>query len=165
MSSNRLKSNGAKLSCLIIDQGTETMRKCLDSMHSPANLPAVLNANRATLNRLHRRRVINLEQMNLLFPSPGMPPTTSNDYDITLLFILIRNICGLTPPGSTGSWDANPPSFDKTPEANLTRIKYYRNVLYAHKKSTEVSDTNFNIYWSEIENALVGLGANIGDVT
>ncbi|CAB3983839.1 Ankyrin repeat domain-containing 50 [Paramuricea clavata] len=165
MSSNRLKSNGAKLSCLIIDQGTETMRKYLDSIHSPANLPAVLNANRATLNRLHTRRVINLEQMNLLFPPPGMPPTTSSNYDITLLFILIRNICGLTPPRSTRSWDANPPSFDITPEANLARIKYYRNVLYAHKKSTEVSDTNFNIYWSEIENALVGLGANIGDVT
>jgi ankyrin repeat protein len=164
MSSNRLKSNGAKLSRLIIDKGTETMRKHFDSIHSFANLPHVLNANRTILNTLHRRRVINQEQMDLLFPSPGTP-TTSSDYDITLLFILIRNICGLTPPGSTGSWDANPPSFDNTPEAKLARIKYYRNVLYAHKKSTEVSDTDFNIYWSKIEDALVGLGANIGDVT
>ena len=165
MSSNSLKSNGAKLSRLIIDQGTETMRMFFDSIHSPDNLPAVLNANRTILDTLRTNRVINREQMNLLFPSHGMPPTTSSDYDITLLFILIRNICGLTPPGSTGSWDANPPSFDNTPEANLTRMKYYRNVLYAHKKSTEVSDTDFNIYWNEIKDALVGLGANIGDVT
>jgi hypothetical protein len=117
MSSNRLKSNGAKLSCLIINQGTETMRKYLDSKHSPANLPAVLNANRAILNTLRTNRVINPEQMNLLFPPPGMPPTTSSDYDISLLFILIRNICGLRAPVTTGSWDANPPSSDRSPEA------------------------------------------------
>jgi hypothetical protein len=34
----------------------------------------------------------------------------------------------------------------------------------AHKKRTEVSDTDFNIYWSEIKDALVGLGANVGDI-
>ena len=66
---NRLKSNGTRLRRLIIDHGTKTMRMFFDSIHPPANLPAVLNANRTTLNTLHTRRVINPEQMNLLFPT------------------------------------------------------------------------------------------------
>ena len=163
-----LKANGARLIRLIVDVGTETMRQHFDSIHSPANLPAVLNANRATLNKLYTKKVITVAQMKLLFPSAGMPPTTSKDYDITLLFILFRNICGLHPPatihGGT-SWDQNPPLSDDSPEAHLARIKFYRNTVFAHIKSTGVSDDDFVIYWGEISRSLVRLGGNAGEIT
>jgi ankyrin repeat protein len=161
MSSNHLKSNGAKLCRLIIDEGAETMRKYFDSFHPPGTLTTVLNANRAKLGRL--KGVITDKQMNLLFPPAGMPPTTSNKYDITLLFVLLRTIYGLTAPASTGSFNDNPPSTDKSPEADLVRIKYYRNVL-AHRNNTEVSDVELNTYWSDISDALVRLGADMGDI-
>jgi hypothetical protein len=163
MSSNHLKSNGAKLCRLIIDEGTETVRKYFDSFHPPGTLTTVLNANRTKLDTLHTRRVITDEQKELLFPPAGMPPTTSNKYDITLLFVLLRTIYGLTAPASTGSFKDNPPSTDKSPEADLVRIKYYRNKL-AHRNNTELSDVELTTYWSDISDALVRLGADMGDI-
>ena len=163
-----LKANGARLIRLIVDVGTETMRKHFDSIHPPANLPAVLNANRATLNNLHTRRIITVPHMKLLFPPAGMPRTTSKDYDITLLSILFRNICGLSPPATTHGgtyWDQNPPLSDDFPEAHLARIKFYRNTVFAHIKSTGVSDDDFVIYWSEISRSLVRLGGNATEIT
>ena len=167
-SSSHQKSNGARLIRLIVDVGTETMRKHFDSIHSPANLPAVLNANRATLNNLRRGKIITVAQMKLLFPPAGMQPTTSKDYDITLLSILFRNICGLSPPATTHGgtyWDQNPPLSDDFPEAHLARIKFYRNTVFAHIKSTGVSDDDFVIYWSEISRSLVRLGGNATEIT
>ncbi|CAB3983840.1 ankyrin repeat domain-containing 50-like [Paramuricea clavata] len=163
MSSNHLKSNGAKLCRLIIDEGTETVRKYFDICRPPATLTTVLNANRTKLDTLHTKGVITDEQKELLFSPAGMPPTTSNKYDITLLFVLLRNICGLTAPSSTGSFKDNPPSTDKSPEADLVRIKYYRNKL-AHRNNTELSDVELNTYWSNISDALVRLGADMGDL-
>ncbi len=153
MSSDSLKTNGARLSRLIVEQGGKILRRSLDSVHPSGTLPTVLNANRTIL-----RRLINNQQKNLLFPPAGMPPTTSSDYDITLLSILLRNICGLTFPVSTGPWHANP---DISKEADLARIKYYRNEV-CHNKSTEVSDADFNFYWSEISGALQRLGVRLG---
>ena len=165
MSSDRFRTNGARLSQLIIDKGTETMRKYFDSIHSPANLPAVLSANYGTLSTI---KAIKPFQMQKLFPPHGVlpaMPSKSEDYDITLLFILIRNICGLTAPASTaGSWDKDPPSTDKSPEADLVRIKNYRNKVHAHIHSTGVKDVDFNKYWTEISDVLVRRGASIGDI-
>ena len=93
---NHLKANGARLIRLIVDIGTVTMRKYFDSIHPPATLPGVLHANYDTL-----RANIPRYQMRMLFPPDGTcpaNPSTSNDYDITLLFSLLRNICGLHPP-------------------------------------------------------------------
>ncbi|XP_028391824.1 uncharacterized protein LOC114516515 [Dendronephthya gigantea] len=157
MPSSHLKNNKAKLCRLIIDQGTVTLRLYLDSIHPPATLPGVLNSYYSLLNGL---RVTNAEQMKKLYPPsgvlPSLPTTTSNDYDITLLFILLRNICGLAAPITTGSWDANPPPHDLNPEADLVRVKYYRNLLY-HMEDTEVSDADFDTYWNDISSALTRL--------
>ena len=164
-SHNHLKANGARLIRLIVDVGTVTMRKYFDSIHPPATLPGVLHANYGTL-----RANIPRYQMRTLFPPFGMRlamPSTSNDYDITLLFSLLRNICGLHPPASIHggtSWDENPPLADESPEADLARIKFYRNTVFAHIKTTEVSDNDFVMYWSEISRPLVKLGGNAEEI-
>jgi len=116
------KTNGAKLSRLLIDGGTTVLRKIFDSHHPPANLLADLNANYHTLNNLLRRRVLHKPQWDLLFPPGGATPD-SNTFDITLLFLLLTNICGLSPP-PTG-WLTKPPASDTSLEANLARIKVF----------------------------------------
>ena len=156
-------SNGARLIRLIVDVGTETIQNHFDSIHPPETLTNVLYANYHIL-----RRNIPRHQMRTLFPPtgvlPAMPSTsTSKDYDITLLFSLLRNICGLHSPASIHggtSWDENPPLDNESPEADLARIKFYRNEAYAHIRSTDVSDGDFVIYWNEISRPLIRLGAN-----
>jgi len=65
------KTNGAKLSTLLIDGGTTVLRNIFDGYHPPANLAAGLNANYVTLNNLFRKKVLHKPQWDLLFPPGG----------------------------------------------------------------------------------------------
>ena len=151
------KTNGAKLSRLLIDGGTTVLRNVFDSYHPPANLAAGLNASYVILANLFKRKVLHKPQWDLLFPPGGATPD-SQTFDITLLFLLLSNICGLSPPLS--GWHKPPPSSDTSLEANLTRIKLYRNELYGHVTSTGVQTAVFNVKWQEISAVLVALGLN-----
>ena len=66
---------------------------------SLTSLQAVLEVNRATLQRLRPRRVLNATQWSKLYPTLATSVSLAN-FDITLMFILI---CGLNPPATTGS--------------------------------------------------------------
>ena len=158
-SSSRERINGARLRSLIIDVGTDTMRNYFDSKCPPETLTDVLYANYDTL-----RRNIKRHEMEKLFPPTGVlpaMPSTSKDYDITLLFSLLRNVCGLIPPASTG-WNGPLPD-DTSEAADLIRIKNYRNEL-SHIASTKVSDKDFLTYWSKISEVLVRRDANAEDI-
>ena len=155
------KTNGAKLSRLLIDGGTTVLRKIFDGHHPPANLIIDLNANYPILNNLLSRRVLNGHQWDKLFPPGGVPPD-SNTFDITLLFLLLTKICGLTPPPS--GWHTKPPSSDTSHEANLARVKFYRNVLYGHVTTTGVDTPTFSALWTEISGVLVSLGLDQAEV-
>ena len=151
------KSNGTKLARLLIDGGTETLRRTLDSVYSPANLQANLHTHKVLLKSLRKRKILNNSQWDMLYPPSGAAPD-SKTFDITLLFVLLRNICGLAAP-ATG-WDAFPHAADVSREANLVRIKFYRNQVYAHVTGTGVSRAYFEQYWSYISGALIALGAD-----
>ena len=155
------KTNGAKLSRLLIDGGTMVLRTIFDRHHPPANLLADLNANYHILNNLLKRRVLHKPQWDLLFPPGGATPD-SNTFDITLLFLLLTNICGLSPPPS--GWHTKPPPSDTSVEANLTRIKFFRNKLYGHVTTTCINASTFSALWLEISAVLVALGLPQGEI-
>ena len=158
------KTNGNKLSRLLIDGGTTVLRNIFDSHHPPANLAANLSSRHihSILTRLRHRNILNGVQWDKLFPPPGGGPPNSINFDITLLFLLLRNICGLHPPLS--GWDRMPPVSDTSFEANLARIKYYRNELYGHVTTTGIQTSVFNVKWREISSVLVSLGLSQSEV-
>ena len=80
---------------------------------------------------------------------------SSDQFDITLLVVLLRNICGLTPP--TLGWNALPPAAEISREADIARIKYYRNTV-AHVAEASVDSATFQHLWKEIRETLVRLG-------
>ncbi|CAH3130656.1 unnamed protein product [Pocillopora meandrina] len=149
------KTNGAKLSRLLIDGGTTVLRNVFNGYHPPASLSAALNANYSTLNTLLKKRILHRSQWDLLFPPSGAPPD-SQTFDITLLFLLLTNICGLFPPHS--GWHTKPLLSDNSLEANLARIKFYRNELYGHVTTTGIAGPTFSTLWQEISAVLVSLG-------
>ncbi|XP_078376267.1 uncharacterized protein LOC144659655 isoform X1 [Oculina patagonica] len=155
------KTNGAKLSRLLIDGGTTVLRTIFDRYHPPANLLADLHANYLTLNNLLRKRVLHRPQWDLLFPPGGATPD-SNTFDITLLFFLLTNICGLSRPLSF--WHSKPPPSDTSLEANLARIKFFRNELYGHAATTGVDTPTFSALWLEISAVLVALGLHQAEI-
>ena len=155
------KTNGAKLSRLLIDGGTTVLRNVFNGYHPPASLSAALIANYSTLNTLLKKRILHRSQWDLLFPPSGAPPD-SQTFDITLLFLLLTNICGLSPPHS--GWYTKPPPSDNSLKANLARIKFYRNELYGHVTTTGIADPTFSTLWQEISVVLVALGLRQAEI-
>ena len=148
------KTNGTRLARLLIDGGTHVLREYLHSLNPPETLPTVLKNNKIRLQELKTRGKIFDGQWENLFPSSGEPPDTST-FDITLLHLLLREICVLTEP-CTG-WHNIPAENDITPEAHIVRIKCFRNEL-CHSISTGIPDEEFEDKWAKISRPLVALG-------
>ena len=154
-SSTKETTNYARLCRLLVDIGTQALRDTLNSLHPPANLYTVLAANKPTLQSLRAKRIINPTQWGKLFPA--IPNSVStHSFDTTLLMILLRNLCGFTAP-LTG-WDAMPAVTDLSREADIARVKYFRNTVYGHAENASVDDVKFNDYWCDIRDTLVRLG-------
>ncbi|XP_028402094.1 uncharacterized protein LOC114525085 [Dendronephthya gigantea] len=152
------KANFTRLSRLLVNKGTEALRNTFDTIHPPVCLPGVLAANKTSLQGL-KPRVINNSQWDLLFPPSGNPPDSKN-FDVTLLTVLFRNICGFP---STG-WSVMPPDTDRSTQANITRIKCYRNEVIAHVTTTQVDNSTFESLWKKIAQAIVELGVSQSNV-
>ena len=136
--STKQKSNFLRLTRLLIRGGAVLFREIFDSIHSPANLPTTLSD--PSVERQLREARLTSPEWNCLYPSPGVYGKSS-DFDISLIFKLLRTICNLTPP-PTG-WDSLPNDFDHSLEADLARIKYYRNEVYGHSNNLEFLMNSF----------------------
>ena len=154
-SSSKETTNYARLCRLLVDVGTQALRDTFDAIHAPAAPHTVLAGKKTMLQSLRTRKIINPTQWGKLFPA--IPNSVSSrDFDITLLMVLLRNICGLPTP-ATG-WDRLPAVTDVTREADIARVKYFRNTVYAHAEHASVDDVTFNTHWRDIRDTLVRLG-------
>ena len=107
--STKQKSNFLRLTRLLIRGGAVLFREIFDSIHSPANLPTTLSD--PSVERQLREARLTSPEWNCLYPSPGVYGKSS-DFDISLIFKLLRTICNLTPP-PTG-WYSLPNDVDHT---------------------------------------------------
>ena len=153
------KANYSRVCHLLVDKGGDVLRRALHVIHPPSTLAAVLNANKRALSKI-RYSVISPAQWELLFPATGSPD--SNNFDITLLTILLRNICGL--PSPAAGWNVMPAVSDTSISANIARIKIFRNEVYGHVASAQLDDTTFEKLWQEISKPLVNLGIPQHDI-
>ncbi|XP_028517708.1 uncharacterized protein LOC110248220 [Exaiptasia diaphana] len=151
------KVNYIRLSNLLIDIGRKVLKDIFDSIHKPASLHGVLWSSPVhnTLKNLKSKRVLYTQQWETLYPSSGS--ATSVNFDITLLFLLLRNVCGLKAPGS--GWDDAPLPADISLEADLVRIKRCRNNL-AHNPAQALPDSEMEKHWVEMETVLTRLGGH-----
>ena len=149
----KAKANFTRICQLLIDKGSDALRRALHVVHPAPTLAAALHSHRKTLQSL-RYTVINPPQWRLLYPAAG--PPNSNDFDITLLTILLRNICGLSSPAA--GWNTMPPTTDTSISADILRIKIFRNEVYGHTASAQYDDAKFEKLWQEISQPLVKLG-------
>ena len=156
------KANFQRLTRLLMRGGLALLREVFDAIHPPANLPAVLGnpAVKKQLQTLRRNRVLSQPEWDCLYNpiGPGRHGK-SLDYDISLLCKLLRSICNLTAP-VTG-WDNLPIISDHSREADLVRIKYYRNEIYGHSPNMELTYTDFQRLWMEISGALLRIAGGI----
>ena len=156
--STKETTNYARLCRVLVDVGTCALRDCFDAVCTPKLLHTVLATNEPKLKALKSRKIINATQWGKLFPA--IPTSVSSKhFDISLLVTLLRNICGLTPPGgAVKGWDVLPDATDLSREADIARVKYFRNTVYAHAEHASVEDATFNKHWKDIRDTLLRLG-------
>ena len=148
------KSNGTKISRLLIDGGTYVSRIYFDSCHPPGTLPQILSREKKKLEKGKKRGLIRDSQWEKLFPSAGSP--NSETFDMTLLHFLIREIY-LDPADAGSKWNTMPEESDQSALANLIRIRCFRNEI-SHSCSTGIPNEAFEDMWNNISSALVTLG-------
>ena len=133
------------------------MREIFDGLCPPSYLPKILKKS-STKTQLSSAKLTK-PQWDCLYPSSGMYGKSA-DFDVTLLFRLLRTISNLTPP-ATG-WDAMPTSKDHSLAADLVRIKCYRNSVYGHvSQNMEITDDKFSQLWQDISEALLRIAGKI----
>ena len=156
LGSSEEKTNGTKLRRLLVDGGTPALREVFESfIHPPSTLQTMLNNNWATLDNLKNENVLNYRQWKKLFPPSGGPPD-SKTFDITLLHLLLVEICPKLTKPKTG-WHSMPAKKDHSRGAEIVRIKCFRNRL-CHDVSTAVPNKEFEDEWKTISLSLVNLG-------
>ena len=158
IASTQENTNFACLCRFLVDVGCMVLRDVFDSIHPPANLYVILSSPSVdpTLQSLRDRHVLSSLQWEKLFPVFALNVSSAN-FDVSLLMILLRSICGLSPPTSTGNWDKLPPDSDDSTEANLVRIKCYRNEVYVYASEASLDDPTFNELWQKISSAFLDL--------
>ncbi|CAG2226367.1 unnamed protein product [Mytilus edulis] len=144
------EENYVRLALLLKGVSPRAVRLYFDRELPPTDLHSTLNTNKKTLSDLKCQRVLNQAQWNLLFPTNGVPDSTT--FDVTLMICLIRNLTSVTQP--INGFNSLPPSVETTPQADLARIKWYRNIL-AHHDSNKMATADFDAAWSNISDVSV----------
>ena len=155
--STKETSNYARLCRLLVDVGSYVLRDIFDKICPPGNLHTVLTdpKNHAKLQTLRKKRVLSNSHWRKLYPA-FKSSVSSRDFDTSLLLFLLKNIWGLTLPAS--SWNNLPPGSDTSPEADITRIKFFRDRVFSHAANTLVDDPTFSLYWNNIKDTFLRIG-------
>ncbi|XP_060598650.1 structural maintenance of chromosomes protein 2-like [Ruditapes philippinarum] len=144
-----------RLQILVIDGGLLVLRNILyQSLTSKSiTFTACLNQEKSTITHLKSRGVITQVQYDVLFPAGGKVPASS-DLDITLIICLLRNLkCfGLN---KKFDWSATPAPTDVSKEADICRLKDYRNKISHISTTIAIQQNDFKAWWNEIEQILV----------
>ena len=80
------------------------------------------------------------------------------DFDITLLYALLRNLCSSFPKPST-KWGRNdlPKNNEITLGDDIERIRIVKNGLQSHIPTTKLNDAEFKDYWKILRDVCVRL--------
>ena len=157
--STKQTTNYARLCRLLVDVGSQALRDIFDKIHPPTRLHDMLSSHhvRHSLEMLYKGKhnILTSTQWGKLYPSCPSPVSSQN-FDITLLMVLLRNFSGFKPP-ATG-WNMPPPATNTSTEADIIRLRVFRDEIYDHARKAYVEDHAFNEYWQDIQQTLIRLG-------
>ena len=145
-------TNTLRVIRLLIDPCTDQLRDLLRSFVPPVSFPAVIQRERWRLPRLTE------PQRELILSNSGEYSGNYNDIDISLLYILLRNVCGIQ--AHNKGWGNTPDSADRSVSANIERLRLARN--RCGHSTGGMSNAEFNQVWSEIRAAVVDLDKALG---
>ncbi|KAK3107063.1 hypothetical protein FSP39_006092 [Pinctada imbricata] len=154
-SSTEETTNASRVSRVLLDPCTAQLRDILRHYVPPHTFPQVIQRHRLKLTKLTK------PQMDLILPRSGHYTGNYNDFDISLLYILLRNICNIPP--HTKGWGKDPDPNDKSLAANIERIRNARNTTVGHMISSSLSNSDFNKIWSTVRAAVLSIDNDLNN--
>ncbi|KAL3888478.1 hypothetical protein ACJMK2_000845, partial [Sinanodonta woodiana] len=157
--------NYARVGVALITVCGNALRKILQSNFPVpyADIYQVILVNRHKLTQRPGRPLLNRDQILLLFPDPhGNEVGKLDQFDISLLYILIRNIS--TVPEPITGWNMDPCDHprDASLGASVERIRSYRNRITGHSADGMISGQTLEEYWDKFEAVICDIEAELG---
>ena len=142
--------NHARVCNALVTVCAEGLRDILLSQIPPGylNFYQLLLARKSALTAMRQFRQ---DQIDIMLPDPrGRYTGTVDQFDITLLYALIRNISSVPPPGN--GWGKTPVDNprDTSLGANTERIRICRNCVSGHSMDGRLDNQTFEDYWKDI---------------
>ena len=127
-----------RLSLVIIDKLTQILRDLLHDEVSPAHIfNRVVNIN-------HLKNSLRKDQVSVISHANTRD---YQDFAITLLYTLLRNVCqNITPPSQRWGVPTMPSPNEVAVGDDIERIRFIRNKLFGHISETTIPKTEFNDY-------------------
>lgn len=117
----------------------------LASEIQPADLYNKIQQHSCSL--LNGKNKLDSKQEKICFRSPPAIPDY-NEFDVTLLYKLIRNLCPSLAP--TKGWGKDPADTDMQIGDDIERLRVFRN-NNIHEVSSTISDNDFEIIWKKLK--------------
>nr|XP_022308990.1 uncharacterized protein LOC111114802 isoform X3 [Crassostrea virginica] len=143
--------NYCRLCQLIMTVCSDLFRDILSRHIQPANLRRELDINKNTLLRTLKIH----DHKKLLFPQSGGQSLSAKDMDLTILYVLLRNICGIS--SHQNGWGNTPNTGDITLAACIERIREQKNAIASHSNIGEIDDIRFQDIWMKLQTDIVNI--------
>lgn len=150
--STRETTNLARVARMILGPCTDVLCELL---RKDIPLPALMHKVNTFIANFpkHKPCPINKDQQKLVWGG------NYSEFDITLLYTLLRNLSTFPPPSN--GWGNDPDKNDRSVSANIERIRLERN-KYGHKSDIYLTDTAFNEKHQNILSIVQDLGGYLG---
>lgn len=161
--STRERNNYTRVNNLLQVHGRKVLQNLFDSKHPPRELRETLASHEilTILNDLRDQRLLNTAEKKILYPRDSSTNVSSDNFDISLLAKLLRSICHLK-SAEDFVWRRFPFPSDRSIEANIVRLREYKNLITSHSRRPSLDDATFEEYWANISNAIIALGGREG---
>lgn len=145
----RQTTNLARVARMVIGPCSEVLRAVLMKKISPPEL--------------NKKFLANDPKTNKVYFKPYLRAIDSEDYsnfDISLLYTLLRHLALLPPPGN--GWGKKPDPSDRSVSANIERIRLMRNKYVAHVSGVSFSSSDFKKISKSIIQIIQELETDLG---
>lgn len=144
----KASDNYSRLCHLITLLCGDLFRDILSRYIKPIYLRSQLDNNKQKLVN-----IFNTQQQNLIYPATGNTSLTTKEFDITIIYILLRNICNI-PPHKSG-WGNPPAKGDNSIAAGIEKIRLTRNLIIAHSTNGMIEDPVFEKHWNDLRDVVI----------
>jgi hypothetical protein len=142
------KTNANRACRCVLGPCTDGLR---DVLHHYVNPNDVSKEMKKVMNKRNPPR-LTPDQRDLILPKTGSYSGNYSDMDISLLYLLLRNLSGIPP--HTKGWGNDPDPSDRSISANIERVRLVRNRC-VHCNVPYLSNSDFVTIWGDIRSVMV----------